>query len=167
MDIKGLGQKVTDLIMRYKYVLAVVLIGIVLMTIPIGKTEIQKPSTNNATQQIKDPGEELGQILSKIRGAGRVEVLLSLDSEGKTIYQTDNDASFDGQSQSSRNDTVIITDADRNQQGLIQQVLAPSYRGAVVVCQGADDPAVKLAVMEAVKNATGLGYDKICVLKMK
>ena len=167
MDIKSLGQKVTAFIMRYKYVVAVVLIGIVLMTIPVGNTTKKQSLTMEPTQSMKDPGEELGQILSKIRGAGRVEVLLTLDSQGKTVYQTDSDVSSDGQSQSHRYDTVIITDANRNQQGLIQQIMAPSYRGAVVVCQGADDPAVKLAVMEAVKNATGLGYDKICVLKMK
>jgi hypothetical protein len=41
------------------------------------------------------------------------------------------------------------------------------YQGAVVLCQGAADAAVRLAVVEAVSKATGLGADKICVLKMK
>ena len=49
----------------------------------------------------------------------------------------------------------------------VQQVLPESYRGAIVVCQGADSPAVKLAIVEAVSRATGLGADSISVLKMK
>jgi stage III sporulation protein AG len=62
---------------------------------------------------------------------------------------------------------VIITDSDRAQQGLISQVLPPSYLGAVIVCQAGDQPEVKLAVVEAVCDAVGLTADKISVLKMK
>ena len=167
MDIKSFGQKAAALIIRYKYVFAVVLIGIVLMCVPIGNSSKNANSPAPTVKPVKDHGKELGEILSKIHGAGRVEVLLTVDNDGKTVYQTDSDISVEENSKTDRQDTVIITDANRNQQGLIQQVIAPSYRGAVVVCQGADDPAVKLAVMEAVKNATGLGYDRICVLKMK
>jgi hypothetical protein len=39
--------------------------------------------------------------------------------------------------------------------------------GAIVVCQGADSPSVKLAITQAVAKITGLGTDEICVLKMK
>ena len=66
-----------------------------------------------------------------------------------------------------RKETVILTDSERNQQPLVQQVLPPQYLGAVIVCQGAENAAVRLAVVEAVRNATGLGADKISVLKMK
>lgn len=167
MDLKSILSKVTPFVMRYKYVIVVVLAGIVLMTFPLGSRKVQPATQQAQSSDYRDPGEELGQILSKIKGAGRVEVLLTVAAEEKTLYQTDTDSQSGDVSQSLRQETVIITDGNRNQQGLIQQVLAPSYRGAVVVCQGADDPAVKLAVMEAVKNATGLGYDRISVLKMK
>jgi len=36
-----------------------------------------------------------------------------------------------------------------------------------VVCQGADDPAVRLAVSQAVSSVTGISTDRISVLKMK
>ena len=42
-----------------------------------------------------------------------------------------------------------------------------SGSGAVVVCQGADQPAVRLDVTNAVAAYTGLGSDKISVIKMK
>ena len=42
-----------------------------------------------------------------------------------------------------------------------------SGNGAVIVCQGADDPEVRLNVTNAVAAYTGLGSDKITVMKMK
>ena len=64
-------------------------------------------------------------------------------------------------------DTVIITDSERNQNGLIHQINPPSYMGAIIVCQGADDPAVKLSITEAVSKITGLKTNRISVLRMK
>jgi stage III sporulation protein AG len=103
------------------------------------------------------------QILSRIQGAGTVKVLLSESRGKKVVYQTDQSGSGDNL----RIETVIITDADRRQEGLRQTVLAPSYQGAIVVCQGADRAEVRLAIVEAVSDLTGLGADKISVLKMK
>ena len=42
-----------------------------------------------------------------------------------------------------------------------------SSNGCVVVCTGADSPAVRLDVTNAVAAYTGLGSDKIRVMKMK
>lgn len=42
-----------------------------------------------------------------------------------------------------------------------------SERGAVVVCAGAESARVRLAVINAVSAYTGLGSDKITVMKMK
>ena len=46
------------------------------------------------------------------------------------------------------------------------EVLLSKY-GCVVVCEGADSPAVRLEVTNAVAAYTGLGSDKISVIKMK
>ena len=41
----------------------------------------------------------------------------------------------------------------------------PTYRGALVVCQGGDRAEVRLAVTEAVAALTGLPADRITVAK--
>ena len=106
-------------------------------------------------------------MLSSVDGAGSVQVLLSTQ-EGEYIqYQTDYDATDREGDTSKKSTTVTVTDADRNEVGLVQQVNPPKYRGAIIVCQGADDPLVRLAVSEAVSTITGLGLNKISVLKMK
>ena len=107
--------------------------------------------------------ERLEQLLGQIDGAGEVRVLLTEESGRETLFQTDSQASGDSRS----DDTVLVESADRQETGLVRQTLEPVYRGAVVLCQGADRPSVKLAVVEAVRCVTGLGADAISVLKMK
>ena len=113
----------------------------------------------------------LANLLSRIQGAGAVEVMLSLKSGEQVQYQTDTQRQTDsgGTEESLRQEdnTVLYATGSGSQSALVQQVTAPTYQGAIVVCQGADDPAVKLALVQAVASVTGLGADQITVVKMK
>ena len=158
-----LTKQIMQWIRKYRFVALILLVGIGLMLIPFGGDDENMPAQNAAISLQVDMQEELGQILAQIDGAGKVSVLLSVGSSQKTVYQTDESESGSGAAY----DTVIITDENRTQAGLIQQIIYPEYRGAIVVCQGADNMQVRLNIMEAVSRITGLGMDKISVLKMK
>ena len=158
------GKQLIQLLKKYKFALIVVCLGLLLMWIP-GR---ESTSARQVKQTETIPAEEnltgkLEQILSAIQGAGEVKVLLSESRGEKIVYQTD----ISGTGDNTRIDTVILTDSQREQSGLKQTVLAPEYLGAIIVCQGADRPDVRLAIVEAVSDLTGLGTDKISVLKMK
>ncbi|MBQ1170953.1 MAG: hypothetical protein IIX49_09000 [Oscillospiraceae bacterium] len=125
------------------------------------KQEKPQPVIPDCETALPDLEKELAALLSRISGVGKAEVLLTEASGYKTIYQTD-----PSQNQSTW-DTVIVMDGNRAETGLIQLVESPVYKGAVIVCQGADSAAVRLAVVDAVKSVTGLSSDCITVLKMK
>lgn len=168
MDITAIGAKIMDFIKKYRYVILVLVIGIVLMLLPgKGKDNQAATITEQTKTEFQDATEELKQILSQIDGAGKVQVLLTKRTGERTVYQTDQDTDTSEEGQSIRLETVIVTNSDRAEQGLIQQIMAPEYQGAIVVCQGADRDAVRLAIVEAVADVTGLGTDRISVLKMK
>ena len=167
MDLKSIGAKITPYVKKYRYVILIAVVGVVLMNLPDWKAEDKTVTVEQSVASFPDPTEELTQILSQIRGAGKVKLLLTLQAGEKTVYQTDRDTSQSENGQQIKVETVVVTDSDRAQTGLIQQTMAPTYRGAIVVCQGADDDAVRLAVVEAVADATGLGTDRISVIKMK
>lgn len=151
-------QKLIAWISRYRYALIVVAVGLILMLLPGGSTPKQEqPQQIQETEA--DFATELAEILSKIKGAGKVEVMLTTAQGQETCYQTDSR----GEDQS----TVTITDSARNETGLIRQVNPPTYLGAIIVCQGGDDPGVRLAIVESVAKVTGLGADRISVMKMK
>ena len=56
-------------------------------------------------------------------------------------------------------------DGGSGDQVVVTQRRYPTYRGALVVCQGGDRPEVKLAVTEAVAALTGLSADRVTVAK--
>lgn len=165
MDLIGIRKKAIGWAGKYRYVLLILLIGICLMLLPdftTSKNETAETQPCELTSQ--SLSDELEQILSQVKGAGSVSVMLTVDEGEQIYYQTDDTYNAD---QSHKHDTVVVTDQDRAQNGLIQKVNPPIYRGAVVVCQGADSPAVQLSIMEAVSKVTGLDSSRISILKMK
>lgn len=169
MELKKIAGKATEVITRYKYAAIILLIGLVLLWLPEKSEMNQQVKQNSSVEQTagKSREEALIEILQSIQGAGRVKVLLSTAEGEETVYQTDSDTSTGTDNSSGRTDTVIITDSQREESGLIRQVNPPVYLGAVVVCDGADKASVRLAITQAVAKITGLGADAICVLKMK
>lgn len=168
MDWIGLKEKTTGFLKKHAYVIVILCVGLVLMMIP-SKQEMQtqQPVIQEQKESILTLEQRLSQILCKVAGAGEVQVILSVASGEETVYQTDDDYSTANESSTGRKDTVTVTDSDRNEAGLVRQINPPVYLGAVVVCEGADSPSVRLAIVEAVADVTGIGADKISVLKMK
>ena len=168
MGMKDLRSKAVSFIKKYRFVALILLIGLGLMMIPTQKNEPKTvaPAEQQLTEEAS-VSEALAEILSQVDGAGTVKVLLTIESGEEVLYQTDEETSIDSESNSTQVHTVTLTDSDKSEYGLIRQTMPPVYKGAVVVCQGADDPAIQLAIVTAVARATGLGADRISVLKMK
>lgn len=168
MELIQLKEKVPKFFEKYKFVFIVLLIGVILLVIPDGDDETTLPAQlSEHTDAIPCIEEQLSNILSMIQGAGKVQVMLTVACGEEYLYQTNSSVSTSANGSEHKNDTVTVSDSQRNDSGLIRQVNPPIYLGAVIVCQGADNPAVKLAVTDAVSRLTGLGSDKISVLKMK
>ncbi len=148
---------------EYRYALLVFLAGLALMLLPSGKEEAVHQAPVQVREEQPDFARELELLLSRVEGAGTVRVLLSASRGEEVFYQEDQDISGD----SRRTDTLVLTDGDREEAGLIRRVDPPQYQAALVLCLGADDPAVRLAITQAVANLTGLPTNKVTVLKME
>ena len=166
MDWISLRSRCVDAVKQYRYVVLVILVGLFLMVLPEskGETKSEIPCVETEIQSLQD---SLAHILSQIQGAGKVQVLLTEAGGAETHYQFNEDIANTAESGDIRRDTVLVTNADREENGLIRKIDPPIYQGAIVVCQGADSAAVRLAIVDAVANATGLSSDHISVLKMK
>lgn len=174
-SLRQLGQKLG----KFKYPLLIFLLGLVLVAIPTKKPKqsvpdtVQEPAaqTEKADDGLRDTEEKLEQILSRIEGAGRVQVMLEYASGEKTVYQMDNSQEVstqaDGKQTRTENQTVLASGAQAGDTPVAVQTLKPTYRGALVVSDGAGNAAVRLDLVNAVSSLTGLGADKITVVKMK
>ena len=165
MDQLKIRSKAAELFKKYRYGILIVLLGIALMCLPGGKKEAPVPNASSLPQDEAERSleESLASILGQIKGAGKVQVLLTEAKGTETVYQSDDSTGND----TKRQDTVIISGADRGQTGLVRTVTPATFLGAIVVCQGADDAALRLELTRAVSNVTGLGTDRISIVKMK
>ena len=159
-------SRATDFLKKYKFVFCVVILGMFLMMLQ-ENSEDTEPTKEIQEVQSNELQNSLEKILSKIDGAGKVSVLLTEFSGEQTVYQLDETNSSTSDNSDIKQETVIISDSNRDESGLIRQIISPVYQGAIVVCQGADRAAVRLAIVEAVSKVTGLSSNQISVLKMK
>lgn len=166
MEFKRLKEKGSEIIKKNKYVILILIVGILFMVVP---TSQKKDPQIQLTQNEPDRSisDEISEAISLIEGVGKAQVVLTIRAGEQTIYQVDEETIIDGEGSDSNIKTVLVTNGDRAESGLIQQTIPPQYLGAMVICQGADSPSIRLAVTEAVSKLTGLKSNEISVLKMK
>ena len=158
MDWIALRQNAGKHLGKYKYALLILAVGLFLMSFPVKNTEKSEEEATEVTVQENSMEDRLSFILSQIQGVGEVHVLLTEFCGPESVFQTDGS--------NDRSETVIISDGNRTESGLVKQVLPPVYQGAIVVCQGGGSASVRLSVMEAVANVTGIPANRITVLTM-
>ena len=150
-------RKLSAFAAKYKYVLIILLAGLILLLLPGGSRTKAEPAAaqpiDTQMQTIQTEEQRLAQLLRQISGAGQVQVLLSYRCSAERELATDDS----GQ--------PAIISAGGGAQAVELRTVSPQYLGAVVVCDGADSPQVQLAVTQAVAQFTGLSTDRISVLK--
>ena len=120
---------------------------------------------------------KLIEVLSKIRGAGRVDVLVTYETNGEivtaTVRQTDEDvkdANGTGGSETSRITREVTEPAtvetEKGRAPIVLYEKQPVIRGVIVVAEGASDFSVREKLQAAVCAATGIPISKIEVFEM-
>lgn len=155
---------------KYKYVALVALAGAVLLLWPEGGGSsggAAESGSRDAAAQMQDVEAEMEDILSKISGVGQVQVMLTADSDGRRQLAEDTEESWQDSDDSSgsRSSQTVVVDDGQGETPVVTRTWYPTYRGALVVCQGGDQAAVRLAVTEAVMALTGLPADRVTVAK--
>ncbi len=178
-NVSEIAGKVWAVIKKNKFVMAVLLIGLVLILLPTGTRDNSTDTTKTIPDEsvsfsLAEQEARIAEALSRIDGAGKVTVVLALKSGAEQVVATDESVASDSSSSDGTEErsvqhdtqTVIINVGSSQQKPVTLKVLYPEYRGALIVAEGADAPAVKLALVQAVAGLTGLGTDKIVVTKM-
>ena len=164
---------------KYKYALTVAAIGAALMLWPAERNSPQTlepfrtaeiiSGTPAQQRTVREMQSEMEQILGKIEGVGQVQVLLTEETDGERQLAQDITRSRRGSGEipdeTSESLQPVRMDAGSRDEAVIIRTLSPTYRGALIVCQGGDRAAVRLAVTQAVSALTGLPSDRIAVAK--
>lgn len=143
-------------------------------------TSVIKESPNEYTNLVKDDYEsyiedKLCEILSKLRGVGKVDVMVTLvDSIEKipasnitTTKEITNELDSQGGTREvSREDETIQVVNTSNDVVVLKEV-KPSIKGVIVVAEGAENSIVLETLYEAVKTVLGIAGNKVQIFPSK
>lgn len=163
----GTWTQALNKLKRYRFPALILVLGLGLMLLPTGFSQDSPEEpvvTASDTFDLLNFTKEAEELLSELQGAGEVKILFSLENDGQREYLYDTSESQNGESSQSSQQTVLP-----NQSGgeapVIMSRSYPKFRGAVVLCSG-DGAELTLRIKQALSSLTGLGMDKISVLKM-
>ena len=126
--------------------ISILAIGIIVMLFPKKSSnkivDLTKQNDNVIAVSKREYENELKVILSKVKGVGKVDVLI--------VYK--NSANF-------KNDNLLNSNKQTQENGIIS--------GVIIVCEGADNASVKSELMNIVSNVLDIKLHKVCVLKMQ
>ncbi len=126
-----------------------------------------------------DTEKSIKQILSKINGVGKVEVLITYSESSQVVAmyneknnesQTKEEDKSGGTRTIQENTTdkeIVYKEENGKKVPVTEKVVMPKMEGALIVAEGANNAEVKTNIIQAVEALTGLATHKIQVLEMK
>lgn len=178
--IKQKGKEILEKIRsdkRWQIGVAVVLVGLCLIVFFSQSGLFKKSSTAMKTETKAEVSTDpvvqlenrLSEILSKIEGAGKTDVLITVSStrEKITANSTSTNASTSqngsGNTVTSTHVTsqpVLVSSGGKTEPYIVQERM-PEIVGVIVVAEGGKDPVVRLNVLRAVETALDISADQV------
>lgn len=135
------------------------------------------PSEGVSMRDVGSDSRELAEILGRIAGAGRVEVRLryaasaandwveNLRQNHRTVEDRGEDGSIQITTEGSEERTLALARRADGSEAPVEKVSSsPRIAGAVIVADGAGDPAIRVALTRAASAYLGLDLHRIVVL---
>ncbi len=164
INIKELLSKYFGQIMNTKILIIIFIVGIGLLFLPVGSKDKPKEAATIKTENKEDIEEEIEAILSKIKGAGRVDVMVTLADEGTTYYaQNERAQNTDDEKTVEKN--YVLSKSSNTEGPLVIKKTTPAVSGILVCAEGAGNPQVKSDIISATSALLGVKSHRIEVLE--
>lgn len=172
--------------------LGVLLLVIAIPTEPKEKTEVGQSgteeraalesggSTVSGDSYERQQEERLKEILQKVEGVGKVEVMITLQTSSEKVVEKDTPSTTQtveeedsgGGSRTTREEswseeTVYQEEKDGSRSPYVVKELEPKVEGVIVIAQGGGNAEVKQNILEAVQALFPVEAHKIKIMKME
>lgn len=180
-DNKNSKKKIENIVIGILILLiTVIAINAILSDKDEEETVVNEIVNNNVNFQASNTDLEtrLENILSKIEGVGKVEVLINYSeteqvvamyNENKKETATEEQDESGGTRVIKENDVqkdVIYQEKDGEKIPITQKTVMPKIEGTIITAEGAGSTEVQEKIINAVEAATGLASHKIQVFEM-
>ena len=123
-------------------------------------------SYTSGLKYIETIEKKLGEVLSTIAGAGKTQIMISIDSSPILTIASNNEektvTTSSGTTTTVLNEPITITTNGKTQPLVLGETL-PEIKGVIVVSSGAKDVKVRMDIINAVRTVLGISSDKIDV----
>lgn len=122
--------------------------------------------------------DTLEEVLSTMEGAGKVKVMITLESSGESIVEKDVTTGIDASTQvnadggshntsgNEKTGETVYVQQDRVSYPYVKQIISPRVAGVVVSAQGGDNLTINKNITEAIQALFGIDAHKIKIIKM-
>lgn len=163
-------------IKKVKHIEIYLAVGLALLLAIIYFASLKTPSTSQTAQNdnlstnisssqeyVDNLENKLETVLSKVKGAGEVKVIVTLEKGFEFVYATEEEirTTSDGTTVTTTN--VIMVDG----KPVLEEEIYPIISGIVVVAEGASDVAVKLDMIAIIQTITSIENSKINIFEGK
>lgn len=147
--------------------------------LPANVSSESSTATQDAAIQLE---QRLLRVLQEMEGVGRVEVMITMEGTGESVYATEEKEQSSNQSQyteggetlqsiqnnrTSEENYLLVENQDGKRQALLVSRSEPQVKGVIVICEGADQSAVCQAVTEAVTTVLHITSNRVYVAKAR
>ena len=164
MDIKNLLKN-----KRAVNIIIIFLIGICALVIGggmLGPKDNAPPEKQTEITAAEDIETRLENILSTIKGAGKVEVFVSFEDYGASEYAKDIKQTLRENGSENEQETVMAGKTG-DLSPVTVKTIAPKIKGVIVSAKGAGTESVQQRIKSAVKTSLGVASHRVEVVEMK
>ena len=126
------------------------------------KETVTEAESTSVERYVADTERRLCELLSKIDGVGRCEVMITVSTSERSVYLSDTEKNGDNSSTSH-----IKIKTGGNEQAVAEFRYMPAVAGVAVVCEGAGSVSVRSEVAEVVSGVLGIDRTLVSVAKRK
>ncbi len=113
--------------------------------------------------------EKVKMFVEKIEGAGKAEVIITLDETKEFIYATD-DKDIQKNNSNSDDSTLekdyVIIENNNNDEGLLIKTIEPKVRGVAISCEGGNKPEVQQQIYSTLEAILNINTSNISITKL-
>ena len=176
-SIKTFIEKIKDVFKHAQnkkplFFLFIGLFGVALIMISeiFPEKENQTDTYNFSETEIFSKQEEyletrLENAVSKIKGAGKTDVTVTLESSKEFCYAKNFSENTDV-SENSKEDEFVIIDGKNGEEAILIKTLEAEIRGVLVVCEGGNDALLKEKIINSVCALLDIPSNKVNVAEM-
>lgn len=146
-NLKDLFKKIK---IEYIAVAALIVVVALIASSSFSFSKSDSTDAQNVSSYVTELEKKLSKSLSEVKGAGRVEVIISVESGFKSVYKesTDGLVLVNGK-------PVVVTEG------------YPAITGVIIVAEGANNLSVKISLLSAARIFLNVGEEKIKILTRK